>query len=167
MGRWNFLVEGGTGTGKTSVCHELQRRGHDAVNGDTDLAIRLSPGLVPTTAEEVHRNHGWDEARVRELAAEPAARFTFFCGGSRNSSSFLDVFDAVFVLEVDRATLLRRLDQRADDDWGSTPEQRELVLRLHAAGDDVPPGTAIDATTPLKVVVDQLVAGAEAVAAEC
>ncbi|RYB93111.1 nucleoside kinase [Nocardioides oleivorans] len=164
MGALNFLVEGVTGTGKTSVCHELRRRGYDAVNGDTDLAIRLSPGLVPTSAEDVHGNHGWDATLVRSLAADRAARFTFFCGGSRNSASFLDVFDAVFVLEIDRATLLRRLDARADDDWGSTPEQRDLVLRLHATGDDVPPGMAIDATAPLETVVDELLTAAKAFA---
>lgn len=164
MGRWNFLVEGVSGTGKTSVCHELRRRGYDAVNGDTDLAVRLSSDLAPTTAAEIHGNHGWDPTLVRSLAAARIARFTFFCGGSRNVASFLDVFDGVFVLEVDRATLVRRLDQRADDDWGSTPEQRELVLRLHAAGDDVPPGTAIDATAPLAAVVDELLAAAEAIA---
>ncbi|SEC60758.1 hypothetical protein SAMN04489844_2618 [Nocardioides exalbidus] len=164
MGRWNFLVEGASGTGKTSVCHELRRRGHDAVNGDTDLAVRLSPDLAPTTAAEIHGNHGWDATLVRARAADTSARLTFFCGGSRNAASFLDVFDSVFVLEVDRATLVRRLDQRADDDWGSTPEQRELVLRLHAAGDDVPPGTAIDATAPLADVVDALLAAAEAIA---
>ena len=34
MGVRNFLVEGVSGTGKTSVCHELRRRGfvrHDAL----------------------------------------------------------------------------------------------------------------------------------------
>lgn len=180
MGVWNFLVEGGTGTGKTTVCHELRRRGYDAVNGDTDLAVVLQAGSAPVRpswraarhedspaarqAEVDHTSHGWDADLVRSLAADQTARFTFFGGGSRNAQRFLDVFDAVFVLHVDRATLLRRLEQRADGDWGSTPEQRELVLRLHAAGDDVPPGTAIDATAPLSVVVDQLVAAAEAVA---
>ncbi|MCB0912089.1 MAG: hypothetical protein KDB60_10795 [Propionibacteriaceae bacterium] len=40
MGVRNYLVEGVSGSGKTTVCRELQRRGHHAVNGDTELAYR-------------------------------------------------------------------------------------------------------------------------------
>jgi hypothetical protein len=156
MGARNFLVEGVSGTGKTSVCHELRRRGYDAVNGDADLAISLSPGQASVTAEDDHTNHGWDEARVRAIAANDSSPRTFFCGGSRNVAAYLDVFDAVFVLEVDRATLLDRLAQREDGDWGSTPDQRDLVLRLHASGEDVPAGIAIDATRPLSWVVGEI-----------
>ncbi|WP_245963538.1 AAA family ATPase [Terracoccus luteus] len=35
MGVRNYLVEGVSCSGKTSVCRELQRRGIHAVNGDT------------------------------------------------------------------------------------------------------------------------------------
>lgn len=54
MGVRNYLVEGVSGTGKTSVCRELQRRGHHAVNGDTELANkgirrRVSLLTVPGT----------------------------------------------------------------------------------------------------------------------
>lgn len=157
MGVRNFLVEGVSGTGKTSVCHELRRRGFEAVNGDTDLAHVLSPGSPGTTAADLHANHGWDVGRVRSLAADRSERLTFFCGGSRNFADFLDVFDAVFVLAVDRATLMARLDGRPSGEWGSTPEQRALVLRLHDVGGDVPPGVTVDATAPLGVVVDELV----------
>ncbi|WP_219845393.1 AAA family ATPase [Paenibacillus sp. AR247] len=34
MGIRNYLIEGGSGTGKTSVCKELQRRGYHAIQGD-------------------------------------------------------------------------------------------------------------------------------------
>ena len=43
MGRRNYLVEGLSGTGKTSVCDELQRRGHHAIHGDRELAYRGDP----------------------------------------------------------------------------------------------------------------------------
>ena len=165
MGARNYLVEGVSGTGKTSVCRELSRRGYHAINGDTDLAYQGDPETGEPVEGFSHEHHIWDVARVRSLVADRHEPVTFFCGGSRNWASFLDVFDSVFVLEVDRATLLRRLDQRASDDWGSTPEQRDLVLRLHAAGDDVPPGTSIDATSPLEAVADELLAAAVAVAA--
>ena len=43
MGIRNYLIEGVSGTGKTSVCHELRRRGYHAINGDRELAYQGDP----------------------------------------------------------------------------------------------------------------------------
>ena len=52
--------------------------------------------------------------------------------------------------------LLWRLTQLLGE-WGSTPEQRDLVVRLHESGEDVPrDAIAVDATRPLAVVVDEI-----------
>jgi broad-specificity NMP kinase len=37
MGKRNYLIEGVSGTGKTSVAEELQRRGHHVIHGDREL----------------------------------------------------------------------------------------------------------------------------------
>ena len=82
---------------------------------------------------------------------------TFFCGGSRNFSKFIDLFDQVFVLDVDLGTLQRRLDQRPPDEWGSKPSERDLIVRLHRTKDDIPNiGVVINATPPLEEVVDEI-----------
>ena len=81
---------------------------------------------------------------------------TFFCGGSRNFRAFIDLFDEVFVLEVDRDTVVERLSCRGDDEFGGREAELELVLRLHATGEDVPSGTVIDAIRPLVEVVDDI-----------
>jgi hypothetical protein len=57
---------------------------------------------------------------------------TFFCGGSRNADRFIDVWDGVFVLEIDLDTLNRRLAARPKDAWGgsaSEGEQSSLMPR--------------------------------------
>ena len=156
MGERNFLVEGVSGTGKTSVCHELRRRGFDAVNGDTDLAYQGDPATGRPTDTSSHEHHIWDVERVAELVADRTDRLTFFCGGSRNFGHFIDLFDGVFVLQVDRETLERRLDRRPVDEWGGRPAERALVLRVHGTGEDTPQGTPIDATAPLADVVDEI-----------
>jgi hypothetical protein len=156
MGERNFLVEGVSGTGKTSVCHELRRRGYDAVNGDTDLAYQGDPATGLPTDTSSHEHHIWDVDRLAALVADRRAPLTFFCGGSRNFDAFLHLFDGVFVLQVDRSTLEQRLDQRPDDEWGSAPDERALVLRVHQTGEDTPTGTPIDATAPLADVVDAI-----------
>ena len=88
MGVRNYLVEGVSGAGKTSVCHELRRRGHDAVNGDTDLAYQGDPATGLPTDTALHEHHLWDVRRVSELVADDGAPVTFFCGGSRNFAEF-------------------------------------------------------------------------------
>ena len=105
MGNRNYLIEGVSGTGKTTVCKELRRRGFHAVNGDTDLAYQGDPETGdPTDDVPSHWHHIWHVDTVRAMAADRSERFSFFCGGSRNFSKFLDLFDAVFVLEIDLDT---------------------------------------------------------------
>lgn len=157
VGVRNYLVEGVSTAGKTTVATELERRGHHVVHGDRVLAYQGDPVTGEPRPGFHHQHHLWDVARVRELVADVSTTVTFFCGGSRNHATFLELFDEVFVLEVDRATLLARLDARPPDEFGATDDERELVLRLHATREDLPTtATSIDATRPLADVVDDL-----------
>ncbi|MGU3433208.1 AAA family ATPase [Actinomycetes bacterium M1A6_2h] len=157
VGIRNFLVEGVSGTGKTSVCDELTRRGFHAIHGDRQLAYQGDPLTGQPTAGVQHENHIWNENQVRSLAARRDEDVVFFCGGSRNFSRFLDVFDQIFVLRVDLDTLLNRLHMRELNDWGARPGERELVVSLHRSGEGTPEGgTVIDATPPVADVVDEI-----------
>lgn len=158
MGRVNVLVEGASCAGKTSVAEELERRGHHVVHGDRELAHRGDPATGAPVEAGGHEHHLWRVDQVQQLVADRSAPVTFFCGGSRNWPSFVDLFDAVVVLQLDRATLERRLALRPAGEWGSAPEEREQVLRLHATGEDLPPGVAVDAAAPLGAVVDEVLA---------
>jgi hypothetical protein len=160
MGIRNYLIEGVSGTGKTSVCKELQRRGYHAINGDNELAYQGDPETGKPTDGGGHEHHIWHVDKVKAIVANQDEAVAFFCGGSRNFSKFIDLFDGVFVLEVDLDTLNRRLDERcrADpDDWGGEPEERELIVRLHQTKEDTPKnGIIIDATAPIVRVVDEI-----------
>jgi len=95
---------------------------------------------------------------VKSLVANQDHAVTFFCGGSRNFSRFIDLFDGVFVLEVDLDTLKRRLDERPDDEWGGKQSERDLIVRLHQTKEDTPKdGIVIDATKPPARVVDEII----------
>lgn len=167
MGVRNYLIEGVSGTGKTSVATELQRRGFHAVHGDRELAYKGDPLTGrPLDATErgadpdvgfVHRHHLWDIDKVERLIADKTRPITFFCGGSRNFPQFLDLLDGVFVLSVDRQTLERRLAARPPDEFGGQPAERALVMRLHQTGEDIPrDAIAIDASAPLDRVVEDI-----------
>ena len=165
VGVRNHLVEGVSTSGKTAVCEELQRRGHHANHGERESAYSGDPSTgVPmacplTSPRERHAHHIWDLGRVQSLVADRTTRATFFCGGSRNLGHFIHLFDEVFVLDIDTDTLRRRLQQRPADDWGATPEERQLTLELHITKQDLPGrGIVLDATVPLPRVVDEILA---------
>ncbi|MBB3656745.1 broad-specificity NMP kinase [Rhizobium sp. BK650] len=168
MGVRNYLIEGVSGTGKTSVATELQQRGYHVVHGDRELAYQgdprtgepLSGSVLQMNSLDVafkHKHHIWDVGKVRSLAADRSHPISFFCGGSRNFHQFIDLFDGVFVLDVDPDTLKRRLAGRGDDEFGGKPDELDLVLRVHATKEDIPANaTGIDATRPLAAVVNDI-----------
>jgi hypothetical protein len=161
VGVRNYLVEGVSGTGKTAVCDELSRRGFQAVHGDRELAYQGDPETGEACDGPEHEHHIWDVGLVNALVADEQSPVTFFCGGSRNFSRFIHLFDAVFVLDVDLTTLLQRLDQRSKGEWGSRPSERDLIVGLHRTKEDIPEtGFVIDATPTVEEVVDEILSHA-------
>jgi hypothetical protein len=168
MGVRNYLIEGVSGSGKTAVATELHRRGFQAIHGDRELAYRgdpdtglpIAPAPDGPTASWMSEHHIWDVEKVRAYIANRDNAVTFFCGGSRNISTFIDLLDGVFVLEVDLDTMNRRIDERVardPTDFGGTPEERELIARLYATRDSVPANAIrIDAVAPISRVVDEI-----------
>ena len=144
------------------MCTELRRRGYHAINGDTELAYQGDPETGAPTDGHSHEHHIWRVETVKALVANGDDSVTFFCGGSRNFPAFIDLFDGVFVLNVDVDTLVQRLDERPDDEFGASPAERELILRLDRTREDTPNGIVIDATQPVAVVVDDIIAQTKA-----
>jgi predicted kinase len=165
VGVRNYLIEGVSGAGKTTVAEELERRGYQVVHGDRVLARHGDPTTgnvfdsppAGWSLDQRHEHWIWDVQLVQAAVADDSRSRTFFCGGSRNSAAFLDLFDAVFVLEVDVETLNRRLDARPADEFGNAADERALVLRVHQTREDLPMGgVSIDAARPIADVVDAI-----------
>ena len=172
MGIRNYLIEGVSGTGKTTVAEELQRRGYHVLHGDRELKYRGDPKTGEPLKEPIHESewdkaawqqehHLWNIDKVKSAIADHSIPISFFCGGCRNFSSFTDLLNGVFVLEVDDVNeLFRRMDERValdPTDFGGKPEEKELVARLHTTKEDIPEGgVVIDATQPLERVVDEI-----------
>jgi hypothetical protein len=72
----------------------------------------MAPEARAPTATWMSEHQIWDVEKVRAFVASQEEAITFFCGSSRNFSKFIDLFDGVFVLEVDRDTMNRRIDER-------------------------------------------------------
>jgi hypothetical protein len=145
MARRNYLVEGLSGTGKSSVYEELIRRGYKAVSTDRAWKVRAGPD-----------GSTWHEAKAVGELESPKPEVLFVCGSSRNRDRFLPYFTEVFNLRIDDDTMRRRLRERTNNDFGKEPEELELMLRLNRS-DEKPAGAIdVDATRPLDQVVDEL-----------
>ena len=160
MGIKNYLIDGVSCAGKTTLCDELQRRGYHAIHGDRELAYWGDPktGEPVNSCAGEHRTWMWNVATVSALVADHTHATTFFCGGSRNSDRFIGLFDAVFVLEIDLETLNRRLAARPADAWGGSASEGEAFARFqHATKAGLPTNAiSIDATAPLSRIVDTI-----------
>lgn len=164
----NYLIEGVSGAGKTSVAIELQRRGYHVLHGDRELAYKGDPitgepidvSAIDRASLDIafgHRHHIWDVTKVKKAIEDKSHTTAFFCGGSRNFASFIDLFNVVFVLDVDAETLKLRLRMRPEGEFGSKPEEQEFVLQLLATKEDIPRrAIVVDATAPLPVVVETI-----------
>jgi hypothetical protein len=148
MAERNYLVEGLSGAGKSSVYEELIRRGYPAVSTDRAWKVQTHPGQAA--------NAVWDrEKAVRELE-RPEPDVLFVCGSSRDRDRFLPYFTKVFNLRIDDDTMRRRLEERTNNDFGKQPEELELMLRLNRSGERSAGAIDVDATRPLPQVVDEV-----------
>ena len=169
MGIKNYLIDGGSGTGKTTVAQELHNRGYHVLHGDRELRYRGDPSTGRPLEEPSHKNEKdkaiwrqkhqlWNLDKVHSVIADKSTPISFFCGGARNTDQFTDLLDGVFILDVaDINIIFERLDERVardPTDFGGKPEEKELVSELHKTKEDISKiGIIIDATAPLESVV--------------
>ena len=159
MGVKNYLVDGASCAGKTTVCNVLQRLGYHCIHGDRELAYWGNPetGQPINDSSVENRSWIWDIEKVGALAADQSHAVTFLCGGSRNLDSFIHLFDAVFILEIDLETLNRRLAARPKDEWSGSVSEGESLARSYVTRKAYPKGAiVIDATGPVSDTVAKI-----------
>ena len=156
MAKRNYLVEGLSGAGKSSVYEELIRRGYRAISTDRAWKYYADPDTGLRGGPRRSDNSMWDEQRAVSELESPEPDVLFVCGSSRNRDRFLPYFTKVFNLRIDDHTMRRRLRDRTNNDFGKQREELELMLGLNRS-DEKPAGAIdVDATQPLHDVVDEL-----------
>ena len=156
FGMRRILVTGMSGTGKSSALMELEKRGFDVVDTDRGGWCMWS---------DTEGGYVWREDRITELLGLDEGRTLYVSGTVSNQGRFYPRFDAVVLLHAPAEVLLRRIAARATNDYGKSIEERDLIRR-HV--DEVEPllratcTHEIDATQPLGVVLERLVAIGEA-----
>ena len=165
-----YLVTGQAGSGKSSIAAELHRRGFvaydtDAMRDVTGFDYTDSGLPVPPDSGEIghpidFRRFAWNWRidRLRELL--DSADDVFVCAITSNIVEWRHLFDVVFVLRLDEATLAHRLRERTDNDFGKHPrEAAGVLLHNNVIVDEWGSrgAIAIDAAQPISSVVDDIV----------
>jgi hypothetical protein len=165
MAKRNYLVDGLSGAGKSSVYDELIRRGYKAISTDTAWAYHADPDTGLPGGPIQHDNWVWDRQKAVSELETPEPEVLFVCGSSRNRDHFAPYFTKIFNLRIDDDTMRRRLHVRTPDDWdlGSDDRYEELLAMtiermLELNRSDEKPARAIDldGTQPLNQLVDEL-----------
>ena len=126
MAKRNYLVEGLSGAGKSSVYEELIRRGYKAISTDRAWAHHADSDTGLPGA--LIRYSMWDQQRAVSELQNPEPEVLFVCGSGRNRDRFLPYFTKVFNLRIDDETMRRRLRERTNNEFGKQPEEVELML---------------------------------------
>jgi hypothetical protein len=156
VAKQNFLVEGLSGTGKSSVHDELVRRGYPAVSTDRSWSYSADPDTGLPGGPGGHDTWMWDRDKALADLESPEPDVLFVCGSSRNRDQFLSHFTRVFNLRIHDDTMRRRLEARTEDDWSLGQVGVDLMLGLNRTDEGPVGATQVDATQPLDVVVDEI-----------
>ena len=154
-----YLIEGISGTGKTTVCQELQKRGYRAIEADEDIAHYADPKTGLPTNEKIPDNWIWNKEKFNKAIKQKGDTHIFICGGAMNQEDFKHHFKKVFSLHIDDETLKYRLLNRTNNDFGKHPDELTLQLEWNkgAVKYSEERGTIlIDATNPVSDVVDEV-----------
>ena len=155
-----YLVEGVSGTGKTTVCEELKRRGYKAVEADEEIAHYADPKTGLPTEEKVPDNWLWNEEKFNNAIKQEGHELVFICGGAMNQEEFKHHFTKIFTLHIDDETLKLRLANRTNNDFGKRPDELGLMLdwnRGTVKYSQQRGTTLIDATKSISSVVDEII----------
>ena len=133
-----ILVTGVAGSGKSTTCWELKRRGYSAYD------IENIPGLFAFVNKSTRKpvsdygyddpewfeKHNWicDKVKLERLVLDNQPNLGFYCGIASNMEDLFPIFGKVFLLTVSPESLRERLSKRRADDFGQAPPIQEWLL---------------------------------------
>jgi uridine kinase len=152
-------IDGISGTGKTTLAHELQKRGYDALDADSVFGYFGNPETGKPTDEHVQMNWIWDVAKVGEVALISEGKTVFVCGGAINQDQIINLFAKRFTLVIDDTTMKHRLLTRTNNDFGKKPDDLARQLEWNkgtVAYAESIGSVVVDATRPIEEVANDI-----------
>lgn len=161
-----YLLSGLPGTGKTTIQHELDKRGYDTIDSDTawgyygnlETEEPVEPPLERTRDWIKKNGWIWNSKIVRPILERGYAKPLFICGGSRNEEQFYPLFTKIFSLHVPNDVMRARLEARHGA-AGTTPQFIERMIEFNEnfyERAEKKGGSVIETTKPLKDCVNKI-----------
>ncbi len=141
-----IYITGAPGAGKTTLEKELRRRGfetHDMddpdIGGAHDKITGQREAIPPVEDRPIDwfDTHEWKTSKsaIEELRKKALDTTIFLCGVAPDDNELMPLFDKVVYLDVDEASIRKRLAERVDNDYGKTDTELEDILRRRQAMD--------------------------------
>lgn len=135
-----IYITGIEGSGKTTVCKELKRRGYEAYDIDEDKIAAiyntktdqfdLYPRDPSERTLEWRSNHQWrikDEC-IKEIAREAYHKDIYLCGTAQNEEAYVGQFKMIIALSCSLQTIIHRLESRkGHNTYGKSLVEQQAV----------------------------------------
>ncbi len=165
-----IYITGVSGTGKTTIAKELEKRGFYTIS--IDEVPNLCSWVHQATGEK-HRGknteltfefvdmHDWicDTEYLNKLLDKDVDT-AFVLGMAGNQDNFLHIFDKILLLQCSPETFCKRIEQRTDNDFGKDKKiQQQILDRYEAYAEKMLArgAVAIDTEKPINEVVDEVI----------
>lgn len=167
-----YLITGVAGTGKSTITHELRRRGlaaYDTEEGfsyyaDKQTGERAIRPATPTPEWYEQHHRIFDEKVLMNLFKKHAGEPLFICSITANQSKFYPEFDKIFLLTAPDDVITHRLGTRTNNYFGRHPLELARVIGRHRQFDEeleALGAIAIDSTRPIEIVANDIQARAK------
>lgn len=134
----SILITGITGSGKSSLCSELRKRGYKAydienIHGFFNM-VHKKTGKIADKYDKDNlewvKQYDWicNKDKLQELVHKNTNGIVFYCGTGSNLDELLFLFDKIFLLKVSPKILRERLSTRKSNDFGRTSEVQDWIL---------------------------------------
>jgi broad-specificity NMP kinase len=161
-----YLITGTSGTGKSTVCGTLSRKGIRTIDGDNIAAwINRETGLRPaksrpTDASWVAKHFWeWNSAKIQALHKEAQKEVIILAGSADHMDVYWPLFRRVFLLELSSEETKKRVLDRETHDYGKGDGQIEAILAWKEELGDLSDrlgAVRVDATQPPEIVAGNI-----------
>jgi broad-specificity NMP kinase len=132
-----IYITGISGTGKTAIAKELEKKGFYVISIDEvpNLCVWIHKKTKEKVNYETELNkefidtHDWvcDVEYLNELIKKGTSPI-FVLGLSSNQNDFMHLFDKVLLLQCKPETFISRIESRTDNDFGKDKTAQDVIL---------------------------------------
>ncbi|MBP2617981.1 AAA family ATPase [Chryseobacterium jejuense] len=117
----SIYITGMSGTGKSSVIQNLQKKGYTTI--DTDYGDWKELSLSDGTSEWILK-----ENKLKQLFMRPLTSPIFISGCCANQTNIYSLFDYIVLLSASVETILKRVADRTSNPYGTTLQERNEII---------------------------------------